>query len=149
MSSILALIRSALMQGGQRTLPEALRFLVIGSVCYGLGLLTLIVLVSRFGVHYLVANVLALGVTYPVGYWLNRRYNFKTRGRLGAEMLRYYGANIATFGVALGAVAAMVGLLHLNYIVANLIATAAQTATNFALAKCWVFRRITPHGEPR
>jgi putative flippase GtrA len=144
MVSILRSIRAAITLDGKRTLAEAWRFIVIGCVCYGSGLLTLVVLVTWLHVHYLVANVMALAVAFPVGYWLNRKLNFKSRRRIGAEIARYYLANTVTFGVALGAVAVMVELLHINYVVANLLASAAQTALNFSLAKWWIFAAAEP-----
>jgi putative flippase GtrA len=137
--------RAALARCRSRTALEALRFLAIGAACYGLGLMTLVTLVSRFGVHYLIANLIALAIAYPVGYLLNRNLNFKSRRPVGVEMRRYYLANAATFAASLGSIAVMVQVLHVHYVAANLLATAAQTAANFALAKWWVFHAAAPH----
>jgi putative flippase GtrA len=124
---------------GLRTGYQALGFLVIGGACYALGLATLIALVSGLGVHYLPANLLALVVSYPAGYLLNRRWNFRSRRPVGPEMRRYVLANAITFAAAFGSIAVMVEFLHAHYVAANLIATAGQTVANFALAKWWVF----------
>jgi putative flippase GtrA len=84
-------------------------------------------------------NLLAMLVSYPAGYLLNRRCNFRSRRPIGPEVRRYALANAGTFAAALGAIAVTVEYLHLHYIAANLLATAGQTAANFALAKWWVF----------
>jgi len=123
----------------RRTGYQALGFLAIGGACYALGLATLIALVSGLGVHYLLANLLALVVSYPAGYLLNRRWNFRSRRPVGPEMRRYVLANAVTFCAAFGCIAVMVEILHAHYVAANLIATAGQTVANFALAKWWVF----------
>ncbi len=125
-----------------RTFFQALRFAAIGGTCYALGLATLIGLVSEFGVHYLAANLIALTVSYPAGYFLNRRFNFKSRRPVGPEVQRYLIANVVTFAVAFGSVAALVEVFHMHYVTANLITTAGQTAANFGLAKWWVYKAV-------
>jgi len=132
----------------KRTHRQALAFLAIGGVCYLLGLTTLIALVSGLGIHYLVANLAAMAVSYPAGYLLNRHWNFRSRRPIGAEVWRYVLANAGTFASAFGSIALMVGFLHVNYIAANLIATAGQTAANFALAKWWVFTPVPSQTVP-
>ena len=131
----------------ERTIAEALRFLAIGGACYGIGLLTLVALVSGLGIHYLVANLVALAIAYPAGYMLNRRLNFKSWQPVGAELRRYYLANGATFAASFAAIAAMVDLFHFHYVMANILATIAQTVANFALAKWWVFHHSSSQPE--
>ena len=99
------------------------------------------VLTSIVGIHYLVSNVLSLAVVYPVGFALNKLFNFRTRGRAGAELLRYYIVSIAAFAASLVAIALLVEVLHVWYLTANVIVTGAQVVLSFALLDRWVFRR--------
>lgn len=116
-------------------------FVVFGLVCYVSGLAVIYVLTSILGIHYLVSNVLALFVVYPLGFALNKQFNFRTRGRTRRELLRYYIASVVTFVASLAAIAYLVEALQVWYIVANVIVTGAQVLLNFALLDRWVFRR--------
>ena len=124
-----------------RTFIEAIRFVFIGGLCYGLALVVLVALVSGLNVHYLIANVIALLVAYPFGYWINRRFNFNSCKPMGAEVRRYVIGNVVTFISSLGAIALLVERWKIHYLIANLLVSIVQTAINFALARYWVFKR--------
>ena len=127
-----------------RTVGEVVRFLVIGGTCYLAGLLTIVALVKGLGVHYLLANVLAVAVVYPLGYLLNRRFNFRSVRSVWSEMPRYYAANGAMLGASLALIGVLVEVGHVHYVAANAIATVLQTIANFMLAKWWVFTGRDP-----
>jgi putative flippase GtrA len=116
-------------------------FLVIGAGCYALGLATLFILTSVIGIHYLISNVLALAVVYPVGFYLNKFFNFKSKGPVRTELPRYYLATFGVFLVSLGAIYVLVQYFGMWYMTANIIVSFAQVAFGFLVLDKWVFRR--------
>jgi putative flippase GtrA len=116
-------------------------FLVIGAGCYVLGLASVFVLTSVIGIHYLISNVLALAIVYPVGFYLNKVFNFRSRGTVRTELLRYYLASLGVFSVSLGAIYILVRYFGVWYMTANVTVSCAQVAFGFLVLDRWVFRR--------
>ena len=58
-------------------LLEFVRFLVVGGLCYLLGLALLYVLTEHLGLHYLVSLVIAMLILSTIGWSMNRSWAFR------------------------------------------------------------------------
>jgi putative flippase GtrA len=141
------------------------KFNLVGSIGIGVQFGALFFLKSAFHLHYLVATATAVEITVLHNFvwhekftWLDRvnaqrisKQGGQTRtGRgLGSlelspgvvrRLCRFHLANgvVSIFG-NLAIMKALVGLEHLNYLIANLIAIAVCSVANFVLSDQWVF----------
>jgi putative flippase GtrA len=137
------------------------KFNLVGAIGIGVQFGALFFLKSAFHLHYLVATAIAVETAVVHNFiwherftWLDRtrpRENDQHRGtlRLGARefspgffrrLLRFHIANgaVSIFG-NLAIMKVLVGLEHMNYLLANLIAIAICSLANFVLSDQWVF----------
>jgi putative flippase GtrA len=107
------------------------RFCAVSLFCFGLGLGVLTGLHELAGVHYLVAYVASFVVTSTLGYLLNGRYTFRTRGGDGSGLVRYMSVNVGLLILNGIALRVLVEYLHVWYLYATLVLAAINTPLSF------------------
>ena len=124
-----------------------LKFNAVGAVGIVVQLVALALLVSGLGVNYLLATALAVELAVLHNFFWHQRFTWADRASLGirqtlGRLLRF---NLTNGGLSiLGNLILMrllVGRLHLNYVVANLLTIAACSLANFLVSHRFVFIR--------
>ncbi len=118
------------------------RFLVVGGVCFTANLIVLYVGTDVLGLHYLVSMLLSILIANTLGWWLNRRWSFRSRARgLVAEYLRYFAVTLTSSFLSLILMAVLVSGLRLHYLAASSAIAVGLTLFNFLAHRGWSFAR--------
>lgn len=116
-------------------------FALVGGVCLALNTLTLWVLTSRLGLHYLASTVIAFITITPLGFLLNKVLAFRTHRRYAAvELSRYFAAMATSLAANVALMYLLVSLIDLPYLPASLLVAATLVLVNFATSDRWSFR---------
>jgi len=122
-----------------------LKFNAVGGMGIVVQFVTLLVLKSGLGLDYLPATALAVEAAVLHNFFWHERFTWADRVRPSwrrswPRLLRF---NLTTGGVSivgnLALMKMMVGLGHMNYLVANGIAIALCSLANFVVSEGWVF----------
>lgn len=110
---------------------------------------TLILLVDVARVGPLPASVAGFVVGALINYVLSYKYLFRSKKRHSESMAKFF--IVALIGLGLNSIVVAYGInqMRLNYLVAQLAATAIVLMWNFSVNKLWTFsdsRRRSPRG---
>lgn len=135
----------------QRTILQFVGYLCVGTCATGVHITTLYLLVEKLLINPIVASSVGFIAGATTGFLLNRNFVFKTptisqQQRSGiksigsAEYVKYC-AMAGAGAVINGSLLAFL-LYHcmLNYIYAQLLATASIVILNFICCKLWIFK---------
>jgi putative flippase GtrA len=126
-----------------------LRFNLVGGIGIGVQIALLFLLKSVFGLNYLAATGVAVEVAVVHNFLWHERYTWADRVRPSwryslPRLLRF---NLTNGGISivgnLALMKVMVGLGHMNYLVANGVAIAVCSLVNFLVSEEWVFEGKT------
>lgn len=122
-----------------------MKFSVVGLI--GLGVqLTALALLTKLGVHYLVATAMAVEVALLHNYAWHRRWTWAERPSASNRLLRFHLANgLISLASNLVWMWLLTGACGVPAVPANLAAIAATSLLNFALGDRWVFAAM-PNG---
>jgi len=125
----------------QVTTPKFIRFCLVGGFCVGLNVLLLYILTGLLNIHYMISTVILMFSVNNLGFFLNKRYTFKTdRSRFWKELWKYHTVMITSYIFNLAFMLVLVDFLHIWYIFANLLISAAMTIYNFLMHNNWSFK---------
>ncbi len=119
-----------------------LKFNAVGGIGITVQLAALTILKSGLHVNYLIATGLAVETAVVHNFIWHERFTWKDR-RTGRVLTRLLKFNLTTGALSiLGNLLLMgflVGALHLNYLIANMITIAACSILNFLVSDRFVF----------
>jgi putative flippase GtrA len=124
-----------------------LRFNAVGALGIGVQLAVLLGLRSGFHLSYLLATAVAVEAAVVHNFLWHERYTWADRVEPSwrkslPRLLRFNLSNGAVSMVGnLALMKAMVGVGHVNYLVANGIAIAVCSLVNFLVSEEWVFQK--------
>jgi len=127
------------------TTARWLRFNAVGALGIGVQLGALFVFTSILHLGYLPATGLAVEAAVLHNFLWHERYTWAERVRPSwryslPRLLRFNLTNGAiSIGGNLALMKVMVGMVHMNYLVANAIAIALCSLANFLVSDEWVF----------
>lgn len=125
-----------------RSVNEFARFIIVGGLCYLLGLALLYFFTEKLGFHYLASLVIAMLILSAIGWALNRNWTFRSSDpQWLSEAKRYLAANVAAWMIAFALMALLVSGLGVNYLLANAVVAAMMAIVNFVLHRRWSFRQ--------
>jgi putative flippase GtrA len=130
---------------GRRITLRWLKFNAVGGLGIGVQLAVLLGLKSGFHLGYLLATALAVEAAVLHNFLWHERYTWADRVQPSwrKSLPRLLRFNLTTGGVSiagnLALMKVMVGLGHVNYLVANAVAIALCSLVNFLLSEEWVF----------
>ena len=128
-----------------RTLFRWLKFNAVGGIGIVVQLAALALFRSVLHLDYLVATALAVETAVIHNFLWHERFTWADRpsGRVAHSLVRLGKFNASNGLVSLAGnlliMGVLVGLLHMNYFVANLIAVATCSIVNFLLSDRFVF----------
>jgi len=121
---------------------EFVRFLVVGGLCYLLGLALLYFFTDQLGLHYLVSLVIAMFVLSVIGWKMNRSWAFRsTDPNYLAEARRYVAANLSVWLITVALIALLVSGFGINYLHASAVVAALMAIFNYLLHRQWSFHK--------
>lgn len=116
-----------------------LKFSAVGLVGVGVQL-AILALLTKFGVHYLVATAVAVEITLLHNYAWHRRWTWADRDARSGRLLRFHLANgLVSLVSNLIWMRVLTGGLGVPAVPANLAAITVTSLLNFALGESWVF----------
>ena len=124
-----------------------MKFNVVGGIGIGVQLAVLLYLKSGFHLSYLPATALSVEAAVLHNFLWHERYTWSDRVQPSwrKSLPRLLRFNLTTGGVSIAGNLAlmkfMVGLDHMNYLVANGIAIALCSLANFLVSAEWVFAK--------
>ena len=127
------------------TVLRWLKFNAVGAIGIGLQLAVLLALKSGFHLSYLLATALAVEAAVIHNFLWHERYTWASRIKPSwrKSLPRLLRFNLSNGGVSivgnLALMKLMVGLGHVNYLVANGVAIALCSLANFLVSELWVF----------
>lgn len=88
-----------------------------------------------------VANALGFVVSVGTNYYLNRRWTFRSSGRVATELSKFLAVSLLAYAVNLGIFTLVHTGFDLRGNVSQLIAIACVMPVNFVANKLWSFRQ--------
>ena len=126
-----------------------LKFNFVGGIGIGVQLAALVVLKSALHLNYLLATALAVETAVIHNFLWHERFTWKDRERAASPTLRFIKFNLTNGLLSiLGNLALMrlfTGVLHVNYLAANLTAIILCSLVNFVVSDRFVFRMQAPN----
>ena len=133
--------------GGWRSLGlRWLKFNTVGAMGVVVQLVSLAILVSGFGLHYLPATALAVEIAVLHNFLWHGSFTWKDRVPVSrTEVVR----RLIRFNISNGAISLagnlvlmrlLSGALHVNYLAANVVSIAILSLANFLVSHTFVFR---------
>jgi putative flippase GtrA len=132
---------------GASTLMRWCKFNLVGGAGVVVQFGTLFLLKSVLHLDYLAATAIAVEVAVVHNFIWHERFTWRGRVRASwhGSLRRLVRFNLTNGAVSIGGNLAlmrvMVGLLGMNYFVANAIAIAVCSVANFLASETWVFER--------
>ena len=123
-----------------------LKFNAVGAIGIGVQLAALAVLKGLLRLPYLTATALAVEAAVLHNFVWHERWTWKDRRQAGghvfSRLVRFHlGNGLVSIAVNLVSMRLLVGRLHMQYLIANVLAIAAGSLANFFVADLLVFRR--------
>ena len=124
---------------------QLVKFGAVGASGYVVNLAVYSTLVKGFGVHYILAAVLAFCVAVTNNFLWNRHWTFKaTEGHMGFQAARFFTVSVLALGLNLVVLEVLVSAGDVEKVLAQAIAILAATPLNFIGNKLWSFGKPAP-----
>jgi len=101
---------------------------------------SVIFILMALGVSPILANIGGYFAGLILGFFLSKKLVFRSEGHITSESLRYLAAFLACFILNLIVLQSALSVLHLNAILAQLLAAATYTIFMYLLSRFMVFR---------
>jgi dolichol-phosphate mannosyltransferase len=124
---------------------QLVKFGAVGASGYVVNLAVYTTLVKAFGVHYILAAVLAFCVAVTNNFLWNRHWTFKaTEGHMGFQAARFFAVSVLALGFNLVVLEVLVTAADMEKVLAQALAILAATPLNFIGNKLWSFGKPAP-----
>jgi putative flippase GtrA len=130
-----------------------LKFNLVGGIGIGVQLVVLTALKSGLHFNYLLATSLAVEAAVIHNFVWHERFTWKDREKTTSAIVRFIKFNLTNGTLSilgnLGLMRLLVGVLHLNYLAANLVAITLCSLANFLVSDRFVFEGNIPPKPPK
>lgn len=124
---------------------QFMRFCLVGASGVGVNALVMLALFEGLGLHYILASICAFLVANFTNFLLNKIFTFANQdwsaACLGSQYFRFLGVSLVGLVINLAVLVALVELLGLWEVWANLAGVMVATVSNFLGSKFLAFRR--------
>ncbi|MGH8591677.1 MAG: GtrA family protein [Gammaproteobacteria bacterium] len=120
---------------------QLLKYLTVGVLSAGLETTLFWWLFRQLHIAWVVANSLAIFITFWFNFSLNRLWSFQSRGLLARQLVLYVALFCFNLVMSNLIIYVLADKGRLDYIVAKLISIALIVAWNFVLYKTVIYRR--------
>ena len=123
-------------------LTHFIRFLIVGGISTGVNYAVFFVLLDDLGIRYQLASTCGFLSGVLVGFPLNKAWTYQDSSKMTATVLySYIAVYLASLVINIAAITVLVGVMHLEPLIANIVTILITTMTNFLGTKFWVFRK--------
>ncbi|TRT62760.1 MULTISPECIES: GtrA family protein [unclassified Microcystis] len=116
------------------------KFFSVGLVCTVFNYVGLYLLTSILGIYYLVSFCIVWLLGNLLGYWLNKKYTFKSPKSIVGEIHKYYLVMLSSLLINLMIIYILVKYFQVWYLIASVLTTILGIFYNFILHKKWSFK---------
>lgn len=123
---------------------EIIRYIIVGGLTTFASLLSYYICIWLFldpdnGIQLQIANIISWILSVTFAYFANRKYVFKSNGKVIEEAVGFYGARILTLLIDMFSMFLMVTLFHINDKIAKIIVQFIILVLNYIFSKYLVF----------
>lgn len=94
-----------------------------------------------YGTSYTVAATFAYFISAAFHFTANRAFTFKNHtGSVHQQIIKYLVLTAINYTITIQVISYSIGYLHLNPYFSMILAIAANTLSNYLVAKLWVFK---------
>jgi putative flippase GtrA len=122
-----------------------LKFLLVGLFCTLQNVFWLYLLTTILKFHYLISTIILMITVNSLGFYLNKRYTFKTYKTrtiksVFKELIKYHTVMLSSSLIVLGLMYVFVDIFRIWYIMSNLVISIGMSVYNFLIHKRWTFK---------
>lgn len=119
---------------------QFVRYGITGSTTVIINLALLFIFTEFFGLWYMFSAVIAGTACTVFNFLMNRRWSFKSNGTMHRQMVKYLLLLGFNYLYSLGALYLLVELLHINYLLAQIIVSMVMVSWNFAMFRYVIYK---------
>ena len=120
-----------------------IKFCLVGGTNTLITLLTFYILNSVLGINYMLSSTLGYCVGMVNSYILNKRWTFYDGEKIMLnQFIKFVTVNLVSLSINLLFMYTLSGRLHLNAMLAQILATGFSIISNYIGSKLWVFRKL-------
>jgi putative flippase GtrA len=121
------------------------KFLLVGLFCTIQNVFWLYLLTTILKFHYLISTIILMITVNSLGFYLNKRYTFKTYKTrtiksVFKELIKYHTVMLSSSLIVLGLMYVFVDIFRIWYIMSNLVISIGMSVYNFLIHKRWTFK---------
>jgi len=122
------------------------KFLLVGLFCTIQNVFWLYLLTTILKFHYLISTIILMITVNSLGFYLNKRYTFKTDKTrtiksVFKELIKYHTVMLSSSLIILGLMYVFVDIFRIWYILSNLVISIGMSIYNFLIHTRWTFNR--------
>lgn len=117
---------------------QFIRYVISGIINTTITLLVYNVLIN-FEIDYIIANIIGYFLGVINGFILNRKWVFKSNGKIGALFIKFISVNIVSLIFSSIFLFVLVNDLYLNKILSQMISTIVTGLFNYIMNRSWTF----------
>lgn len=123
---------------------EIIRYLIVGGLTTFISLLSYYICISLLlnpnnGVQLQIANIISWILSVTFAFFANKKYVFKSKGKLLNEVMDFYGARVLTLLIDMALMFLMVTVIHINDKIAKILVQFIILVLNYIFSKYLVF----------
>lgn len=123
---------------------EIIRYVIVGGLTTLVSLLSYYICIWLFlnpdnGVQLQVANIISWILSVTFSYFANRKYVFKSNGKVIGEVVEFYSSRILTLLIDMLSMFLMVTLFHIDDKIAKILVQFIILVLNYIFSKYLVF----------
>ncbi|KOA20690.1 GtrA-like protein [Clostridium homopropionicum DSM 5847] len=120
-----------------------IKFCLVGGTNTLLTLATFYILNTVLGINYILSSILGYCVGMVNSYILNKRWTFYDSEKIiFNQFIKFVTVNLMSLSINLLVMYTLSGKLHLNAMIAQIVATGFSIISNYIGSKLWVFRKL-------
>ena len=123
---------------------EIIRYVIVGGLTTLVSLLSYYICIWLFlnpdnGVQLQIANIISWILSVTFAYFANRKYVFKSKGKVVGEVVGFYSSRIFTLLIDMLSMFLMVTLFHIDDKIAKILVQFIILVLNYIFSKYLVF----------
>lgn len=123
---------------------ELIKYIIVGVLTTVVSLASYYISISIFlnpnnGIQLQIANIISWLLSVTFAYFANKKYVFKSNGKLIEEVVEFYGSRVLTLLIDMFSMFLMVTLFHINDKIAKIFVQFIILVLNYIFSKYLVF----------
>ena len=123
---------------------ELIRYIIVGILTTVVSLVSYYISISTFlnpnnGIQLQIANIISWLLSVTFAYFANKKYVFKSNGKVIEEAVEFYGSRVLTLLIDMFSMFLMVTLFHINDKIAKIVVQFIILVLNYIFSKYLVF----------